>query len=929
MDYKNTVFLPKTDFPMKASLPQKEAEILATWQQANLYEALKAQSKKDIFMLHDGPPYANGHLHIGHALNKILKDVVMKYQRMLGKKAPYIPGWDCHGLPIEWMVETEYKKQGKNKDHVPVIEFRSECRNFAAKWVGIQAQEFQRLGVLGDWKNPYITMDFTSEAAIVQEIFKFLMNGGLYKGVRPIQWSVIEKTALAEAEVEYKDKTSPSIYVGFPVVKTGHDLLKDTEVVIWTTTPWTIPGNRAIAYHSDVAYQVLLMEDHPKLKGKKYVVAKDLVPAFLKEVEVNQHQVLGTVQGSDLAGTIAHHPFHGQGYDFDVPLLAGDHVTTDQGTGFVHTAPGHGVEDFAVGQKYGIEIPQTVGDDGVYYDHVPLFKGIHVFKANEPVMQALEDVGALLHKTEIFHSYPHSWRSKAPLIFRTTPQWFISMEANDLRSKALEAIKKTKWIPSQGENRITSMIATRPDWCLSRQRAWGVPIALFVHKETGQPLKDDKVNQRIYEAIAKDGSDLWFEAGVEERFLAPDHNPKDYEKCQDIVDVWFESGCTHSFVLEGKTDLAWPADLYLEGSDQHRGWFHSSLLESVGTRGVAPYKAVLTHGFVVDAQGYKMSKSQGNAVSLDELIEKHGADILRLWVLGSDYSEDLRIGSEIIKRQEDIYRKLRNTFRYILGNITGVTIQDISYDQLPSLEKWVLHRLSELDQVVREKSISYDFHGLFKELYQFCAVDLSALYFDIRKDTLYCDSRNSKACQSTLYILKQLFDHLTRWFAPILSFTAEEVWRTYHGANALSIHLEDFSAVPKEWHQPDLGKVWDQLRDIRRVVTGAIERERAQGHLGSSLQAGVSLYLDNHPLANKVHEFPLAEIMIASHIEVVLRNIPDGAFVLEDVPHVGAVIFMAPGTKCARCWRVLEEVGNIPSHQDICNRCHEAVLELE
>lgn len=931
MDYKNTVFLPKTDFPLRASLPQKEAEILGTWQKENLYEAIKKQSKdkKENFMLHDGPPYANGHLHMGHALNKILKDVVLKYQRMLGKWVPFIPGWDCHGLPIEWMVETEYKKQGKNKDHVPVIEFRAECRNFARKWVEIQAREFERLGVLGDWDHPYITMDFKSEAAIVQEIFKFLMNGGLYKGVRPIQWSVIEKTALAEAEVEYKDKTSPAIYVGFPIVKTKLDLLKGVEAVIWTTTPWTIPGNRAIAYGEDISYQVLLVEDHPKLKGKKYLVAKDLAPSFVKEVGAVNHQILGAFQGSELAGTIAHHPFHGQGYDFEIPLLPGGHVTTDQGTGVVHTAPGHGVEDFLLGQKFGIEIPQTVGDDGVYYNHVPLFKGIHVFKAHEPVMEALDKAGFLLHKGEIVHSYPHSWRSKAPLIFRTTPQWFISMDTNDLRTRALEAIKKTKWIPAQGENRITSMITTRPDWCLSRQRAWGVPIALFVHKETGLPLKDQKVNDRIYQAIAQEGSDLWFGDGVEERFLAPDYNPKDYEKCQDIVDVWFESGCTHSFVLEENPELVWPADLYLEGSDQHRGWFHSSLLESVGTRGGAPYKAVLTHGFVVDAQGYKMSKSVGNAVSLDELIEKHGADILRLWVLGSDYSEDLRIGSEIIKRQEDIYRKLRNTFRYILGNITNTKIEDVPYDQLPSLEKWVLHRLAMLDKVIRQKSTTYDFHGLFKELYQFCAVDLSALYFDIRKDTLYCDARTTNTCQSTLYVLRQLFSHLTRWFAPILSFTTEEVWRAYHGPNASSIHLQDFPNVPQEWHQPDLEAVWDQLLNIRRVVTGAIERERAQGRLGSSLQAAVSLYLEGHSLNQQIHDFPLAEIMIASKVDVILRKIPENAFVLEDVSHVGAVISLAPGTKCARCWRVLDEVGTIPSHEDICNRCYKAVEELE
>jgi len=928
MDYKNTIFLPKTKFPMRASLPQKEAEILEIWQKEDLYGAMKNQQKPETFILHDGPPYANGHLHMGHALNKILKDVVIKYQRMLGKKAPFVPGWDCHGLPIEWMVETEYKKQGKNKDHVCVIEFRQECRRFAEKWVKIQAQEFQRLGVLGDWKNPYITMDFKSEAAIVGEIFKFLMNGGLYKGVKPVQWSVIEKTALAEAEVEYKDKTSPTIYVGFPVAKSSHPLLENAEVVIWTTTPWTIPGNRAIAYGPEVTYQVIEVKDASRLLGKKYVIAQDLLSEFTKEVGITDFLFLGTLQGMELQGSLAHHPFHGQGYDFEVPLLPGDHVTTDQGTGFVHTAPGHGVDDFLLGQKYKLEIPQLVGDDGHYYDHVPLFKGLHVFKANEPVMEALDQKGALLHQGEIVHSYPHSWRSKAPLIFRTTPQWFISMETNDLRSKALEAIQKTNWIPAQGENRITAMISSRPDWCLSRQRAWGVPIALFVHKETGIPLKDEHINQRICEAIAQEGSDVWFQEEAAERFLVPHYNPHDYEKCQDIVDVWFESGCTHSFVLEASSDLPWPADLYLEGSDQHRGWFQSSLLESVGTRGVAPYKSVLTHGFIVDANGYKMSKSQGNAVSLEDLIAKHGADILRLWVLGSDYSEDLRIGSEIIKRQEDIYRKLRNTFRYILGNIEGASIEDVPYDQLPSLEKWVLHRIAQLDQIVREKSASYEFHELFKELYQFCAVDLSAFYFDIRKDTLYCDARTSIPCKSTLFILRHLFNYLTRWFAPILSFTAEEAWLSHYGSHVPSIHLQEFLEVPSTWYDPALGKIWAQVRDIRRVVTGAIERERAAGHLGSSLQASVQLYLESHLLAQEIQEFPLAEIMIASHVQINPEKAPQKAFVLEDVPAVGVLISLAPGTKCVRCWRVLEEVGQVEPGQDICGRCHEAVQDI-
>ncbi|MDS4073750.1 MAG: isoleucine--tRNA ligase, partial [Defluviicoccus sp.] len=734
VNYKSTIFLPRTDFPMKANLPKREPEILARWQASDLYGRLRRQSAgRDKFILHDGPPYANGHLHIGHALNKILKDVINRSQQMLGKDAPYVPGWDCHGLPIEWKIEERYREGGRNKDAVPVVEFRRECREFAQTWIDIQREEFRRLGIEGDWAQPYSTMTFAAEAAIVRELGRFLMSGALFRGAKPVLWSVVERTALAEAEVEYHDHTSTTIFVAFPVVTPACALLADASVVIWTTTPWTIPGNRAIAYGDDVPYAVFEVTDPgacaAAVAGTRLVVAEALAARLQAEARIGAWSCLGTLPGSALAGTVCRHPLAGRGYDFEVPLLPAHFVDIETGSGFVHIAPSHGADDWELGQRHGLPVPDLVGGDGVFLEHVPLFAGRTVLTpagkdgdANGAVLAALGEAKALLAAGKLVHSYPHSWRSKAPLIFRNTPQWFISMERTGLRESALAAVDATRFVPKTGQNRLRGMIETRPDWCISRQRAWGVPIAVFVEKKTGAPLRDAAVMERIVAAFAAEGADAWF-ASDPSRFLGPAYDPADYEQVTDILDVWFDSGCTHSFVLEQRGDLAWPASLYLEGSDQHRGWFHSSLLESCGTRGRAPYDAVLTHGFVMAEDGQKMSKSLGNVVSPQDVIESHGADVLRLWVLASDYSSDLRIGPEILKQQADIYRRIRNTLRFLLGNLDGFEEWErLPYAELPELERWVLHRLTELDAALRQACNDLLFHPLFAELHAFCTV---------------------------------------------------------------------------------------------------------------------------------------------------------------------------------------------------------------
>ena len=937
MDYRSTLLLPQTDFPMRARLSEREPAILARWDAIDLFGLLRADARgRPPFVLHDGPPYANGHLHIGHALNKILKDVINRSQQMLGRDANYVPGWDCHGLPIEWKIEEQYRAAGRRKDDVDVVEFRRECREFAERWIGVQREEFKRLGVVGNWGDPYTTMSFAAEAQIVRELGKFVMSGELYRGSKPVMWSCVERTALAEAEIEYHDRSSPTVDVAFPVVAAPLAELAGAAIVIWTTTPWTIPGNRAIACGEGFDYRLIEVtetgEGAAVAPGSKLLLAAPLLAATAARCAIAGWRERARFEGRALAGTLCGHPLRGRGYDFDVPLLAGGHVTLDQGTGFVHIAPGHGADDWALGTAHGIEVPQTVGEDGAYLDHVPIFAGARVLTdagaegdANGRVVEALAASGHLLARGRLTHSYPHSWRSKAPLIFRNTRQWFVSMESCGLRSKALAAIDATRWLPPSGQARIRAMIETRPDWVLSRQRAWGVPLAVFVHRESGELLRDRGVIDRIAAAVEEEGADVWFRSDPQ-RFLGPDLDAADFEQVFDILDVWFDSGATHSFVLEARDDLVWPASLYLEGSDQHRGWFHSSLLEAAATRGRAPYEAVLTHGFVVDGQGRKMSKSLGNVVAPQQVIDRYGADVLRIWAVSADYGEDPRIGEEILGYQRDNYRRLRNTLRFLLGNLAGFDeAERLECERMPELERWVLHRLCELDRTVRRTCDDFGFHILFAALHHFCAADLSAFYFDIRKDALYCDAASSlrrRACRS---VLDSLFSCLTAWLAPILCFTAEEAWLQRFPGEKESVHRRPFPQLPQRWRDEALAARWQTIRRLRRVVTGAMEVERREKRLGASLQAHPTVHAtaaDLRALADQ----DLAEIAIASAITLVEGEGPPGAFRLDDVAGVAVEVGRASGARCARCWKVQDEVGE--GTETLCRRCAAVVAAL-
>ncbi|MAH85544.1 MAG: isoleucine--tRNA ligase [Rhodospirillaceae bacterium TMED8] len=933
-DYKSTVYLPKTDFPMKAGLPRREPELLKHWERTELFRHHREFAKgREKFILHDGPPYANGHLHIGHALNKILKDVIVRSQQMLGKDAHYVPGWDCHGLPIEWKIEERYRKKKQNKDDVPLANFRQECREFAQDWIDIQREEFKRLGIIGEWENPYLTMSYSAEARIAAELGKFLMNGALYKGAKPVMWSPVERTALAEAEIEYFDHTSTTIFVAFPIKKTKIEALIGAAIVIWTTTPWTMPGNRAVAYGEEIDYvliEVISASYESQIgSGQRLIVAEARLESFAAECGVVGHAVLKRFKGTDLDGTLCHHPFNGQGFDFDVPAISADFATTDEGTGIVHIAPGHGADDWILGVANGIEVPETVGEDGKFYDHVPLVAGWHVYKCNDDVAKLLQQVGALVGKGTIVHRYPHSWRSKQPLIFRNTAQWFISMEKNNLRKTALKAIDETRFVPQSGQKRLRGMIESRPDWCVSRQRAWGVPITVFVNKKTGEPLRDQAVLDRVIAAFAVEGADAWFSSDPQ-RFLGSDFKSEDFEQVKDILDVWFDSGSTHAFVLEDRPELEWPASLYLEGSDQHRGWFHSSLLESCGTRGRAPYEAVLTHGFVMAEDGQKMSKSLGNTIEPQNVYNQQGADILRLWVVGSDFSEDLRIGPEILKQQTDVYRRLRNTLRFILGNLTDFSDEErLALAEMPELERWVLHRIREMDQRVRQACDDFEFHALFSELHNFCTLDLSAFYLDIRKDSLYCDRLDSNKRRAARTVLDTLFDCLTAWMAPFICFTAEEAWLTRHPdlSPGNSVHLRLFPQIPEDWRNDALAEKWEKIREVRRVVTAALERKRGQKSIGSSLQAAPVIYVDVDR-ARVLTKVDMAEICIVSGVsikEFAEHSTHDDYFILEpEVSGVAVGFEAALGKKCERCFQVLEEVGTDIKHPNVCLRCADA-----
>jgi len=902
---ENNLNLPKTAFSMKANLPSKEPKILETWDKTKLYERLRKKSAgKEKFILHDGPPYANGHIHMGTALNKILKDIVTKFHQMNNQDSIYVPGWDCHGLPIEWKIEEEYKKKKKNKDEVPTKEFRKECREFAQKWIGIHKKEFKRLGVIGDWENYYSTMSFDAEAQIVRELGKFLLEGSLYRGFKPVLWSTVEKTALADAEVEYKDHKSNTIYAAFQIKKSDKDFLKDSSIIIWTTTPWTIPANKALAYNRDISYSVL------ELDKKKIIVAEKLVNSVAESCSLGKFKILKTFKGNEFKNTLCSHPFKNLGYNFDVPMLEANFVTLEQGTGIVHCAPSHGPDDFNLCLKHGMKAIETVNNDGRYTKNIPVFEGTHVFKADEIIIKNLQEQKNLLGNGTLVHSYPHSWRSKAPLVHRATPQWFISMESHKLRKKALDSIDQTAFYPEKGKARIRAMIETRPDWCISRQRSWGVPLPIFVNKKTNEPLRDSEVVENIAKIYEKEGSDCWFYDDPQ-KFLGKKYKKEDYIKSNDIVEVWFDSGSTHSFVLEKRKDLKWPASMYLEGSDQHRGWFHSSLLESCGTRGRAPFDSILSHGFVVDGKGMKMSKSSGNIISPEEILKKYGADILRLWVASSDYAEDLRIDHSILEQHAESYRKIRNTFRFILGNLkddfSPKDLKKINHDDFPELEKLILHKLFLLNIEIKNNLKNYNFHKLQKELLNFCALDLSSFYFDIRKDILYCDDLNSKKRKSCVALLNIVLECLIKWYAPVLSFTTEEISELAQKNKKASIHEENLPEIPDSWKNDDLYKKWEKLSQIRQQVNIAIEEKRSSKIIGSSLEADVEITLPK-PEFDILKEIDAKELFIISNVTQNILKDKKG--------EISVTVKKAKGTKCSRCWKIVEKV-----EEGKCSRC--------
>ena len=971
---------------MRAGLPKKEPEIVARWQKMDLYKRLRENARgREKYVLHDGPPYANGNLHIGHALNKILKDIITRSFQMRGYDSNYVPGWDCHGLPIEWKIEEQYRAKGRNKDDVPVHEFRQECRDFATHWVGVQSKEFERLGVIGDFKNPYLTMDYRSEAIIAGELMKFAESGQLYRGSKPIMWSVVERTALAEAEIEYHTYESDTVWVKFPVSTISHHKvtnifaesvdsdaesklqeLNDASVVIWTTTPWTIPGNRAICYSDRISYGLFEVasaeNEFGPQPGDKLIFADALAIESAEKAKITFNR-LRNVTTVELASITCAHPLakFNEFYNFDIPLLEGDHVTDDAGTGFVHTAPGHGRDDFEIWmskandiEARGISsaIPFTIGDDGAFTEDAPGFTGERVIddkgkkgKANQVVITALIGENNLFARGRVKHDYPHSWRSKKPIIFRNTPQWFVHMDKTldddkTLRERSLTAIDDTRFVPATGQNRLRAMIEQRPDWVLSRQRAWGVPITVFRNPDTGEVIPGPEfahsleLSERIKGAFEYGGADVWYADGAKEAFLQGlVDNTDEWEQVTDILDVWFDSGSTHAFCLKERKDLKWPADLYLEGSDQHRGWFHSSLLESCGTTGRAPYDAVLTHGFTVTEDGKKMSKSLGNDVAPQDIIKQYGADIIRLWVSSIDYTEDQRIGPEVIKTAVDAYRKMRNTLRWMLGTLSHDKGEKVALSEMPELEQIMLHRLAELDEIVRKGYDDFDFKRVFSQVFNFINVELSAFYFDIRKDALYCDPISSVKRKASLRVVSHMFDCVTTWLAPMMAFTMEETWLTRYSSDIDgehdSVHLQQFPVIPDEWRNDELAAKWKKIRQIRKVVTGALEVERREKRIGSSLEAAPKVYIGGASLIAALDGQDLAEICITSQIEIFDGAPPADAFSLEDVSGVSVVPALAVGNKCARSWRILPEVGSDPQYPDISLRDAEAMRELE
>ncbi|WP_171125730.1 MULTISPECIES: isoleucine--tRNA ligase [unclassified Ruegeria] len=960
-DYKETLNLPKTDFPMRAGLPKREPAWLERWEKIGVYDRLREKQGRTPFTLHDGPPYANGHLHIGHALNKTIKDMIVRSHQMMGFDARYVPGWDCHGLPIEWKIEEQYRKKGKNKDEVNVVDFRQECRKFAEGWIDIQRDEFKRLGITGNWADPYITMDYHAEAVIADEFMKFLMNGTLYQGSKPVMWSPIEKTALAEAEVEYHDKESFTIWVKFKVVNAGD--LDDAFVVIWTTTPWTMPSNKAVVYGKDISYGLYEVTGAPEecwaAVGDKFLLADNLAANVLGRARLNDDQWtrVRDVTTDELAGVQLTHPLAGaEGgngeWDDIRDFRAAEFVTDTEGTGFVHCAPSHGMEEFELYRDLGMleqVITYNVMDDGSFRADLPFFGGKYILSrkggegdANKAVIDKLVEVGGLLARGKIKHSYPHSWRSKAPIIYRNTPQWFASVDrklddgmgemGDTIRERALRSIDElVKWTPQTGRNRLYSMIEARPDWVLSRQRAWGVPLTCFTKKgalptDADYLLRNADLNARIKAAFEENGADIWYTDGFKEQMLDGIANPDDYDQVFDVLDVWFDSGSTHAFVLRDREDGTGDgiADVYMEGTDQHRGWFHSSMLQACGTKGRAPYRNVVTHGFTLDAKGNKMSKSLGNTIVPEEVIKQYGADILRLWVAQTDYTADQRIGPEILKGTADSYRRLRNTMRFMLGSLVDFTEADrVAPEDMPRLERWVLSRLADLDEQVRKGYAAFDFQGVFSAVFTFATVDLSSFYFDVRKDALYCDGDNLRR-RAARTVLDILFHRLTTWLAPVLVFTMEEVWLERFPGDDSSVHLVDFPDTPADWRDADLESSMAKIRRVRRAVTAALEVQRQEKVIGSSLEAAPIVYVEDTEVRDLLATFDVDDLCITSGLTVTGDPAPAEAFRVPEIEGVAVVFEKAEGEKCQRCWKILPDVGR-HAHDGVCGRCNEAL----
>ena len=962
-DYKDTLNLPRTEFPMRAGLPKREPAWLDRWEKIGVYDRLREKPGRKPFILHDGPPYANGHLHIGHALNKTIKDMIVRSHQMMGFDARYVPGWDCHGLPIEWKIEEQYRKKGKNKDEVPVIDFRQECRKFAEGWIDIQREEFKRLGITGNWADPYVTMDYHAEAVIADEFMKFLMNGTLYQGSKPVMWSPIEKTALAEAEVEYHDKESFTIWVKFKVVNTGDTTLDNAYVVIWTTTPWTMPSNKAVVYGKDISYGLYEVTGRPEecwaRIGDRYLLADNLAADVFARARLDDtmYRRLCDVTQDDLAKIQLQHPLAGaEGsngeWDDIRDFRAADFVTDTEGTGFVHCAPSHGMEEFELYRDLGMleqVITYNVMDDGSFRADMPFFGGKYILSrkggegdANKAVIDKLAEVGGLLARGKIKHSYPHSWRSKAPIIYRNTPQWFVSVDrklddgmnqmGDTIRERALRSIDElVKWTPPSGRNRLYSMIEARPDWVLSRQRAWGVPLTCFTKKgalptDPDYLLRNPEVNARIKAAFEEHGADVWYTDGFKQQVLDGIVNPDDYDQVFDVLDVWFDSGSTHAFVLRDRKDGAPDgiADVYMEGTDQHRGWFHSSMLQACGTIGRAPYRNVVTHGFTLDEKGNKMSKSLGNTIVPEEVVKQYGADILRLWVAQTDYTADQRIGPEILKGVADSYRRLRNTMRFMLGSLADFSEADrIDPAEMPRLERWVLSRLAELDEQVRKGYAAFDFQGVFSAVFNFATVDLSAFYFDVRKDALYCDGDTPRR-RAARTVLDILFHRLTTWLAPILVFTMEEVWLERFPGEDSSVHLVDFPDTPADWRDPELEANMAKIRRVRRAVTAALEVQRRDKVIGSSLEAAPIVHVEDAETRDLLATFDVDDLCITSGLTVTADPAPAEAFRLPEIEGVGVVFEKAEGAKCQRCWKILPDVGR-HTHPGVCGRCDTAL----